>query len=99
MAKRTVMEQLTAAGETALEQLASSQVGRRALESAMGVKDRFEKIVRTVSDLDGRVSTLEKRVATLEKAKRAPAGSRTTAAKKSTAKPSAKPRARAASKT
>jgi hypothetical protein len=98
MAKRTVIDQLTAAGETALEQLASSQVGRRALESAMGVKDRFEKIVGLVGDLDGRVSTLEKRVATLEKAKRAPARSRTTAAKKSTAKSTAKARTQTASK-
>ena len=83
--KRTVISQLTSAGESALEQLASSPVTRRALDGAMQVKDRVEKLVGSIGDIDRRVSALEKRLAALEKAKR-PATRRTTTAKKTTAK-------------
>jgi hypothetical protein len=84
MAKRTVISQLTSAGETALEQLAANPVTRKALDGAMQVKDRVEKVVGVLGEIDRRVSALEKRLDALEKAKRAPA--RSTAAKKTTAK-------------
>jgi len=84
MAKRTVISQLTSAGESALEQLAASPVTRRAVEGAMQVKDRVEKVVGVLGEMDRRVSALEKRLDALEKAKRAPA--RSTATKKTTAK-------------
>jgi hypothetical protein len=93
MAKRTVISQLTSAGESALEQLAASPVTRKAVEGAMQVKERVEKVVGVLGEMDGRVSALEKRLDALEKAKRAPA--RSTAAKKTTAKS----RAASASKT
>jgi hypothetical protein len=86
MAKRTMISQLTSAGESALEQLASSPVTRKAVEGAMQVKDRVEKLVGVLGDVDRRVSALEKRLDLLEKAKRAPARTRSTAAKKTTAK-------------
>ena len=84
--KRTVISQLTSAGESALEQLASSPVTRKAVEGAMQVKDRVEKVVGLLGDMDGRVSALEKRLDALEKAKRAPARPRSTTAKKTAAK-------------
>ena len=86
MAKKTMISQLTSAGESALEQLASSPVTRKAVESAMQVKDRVEKLVGVLGDVDRRVSALEKRLDALEKAKRAPARARSAATKKTTAK-------------
>ena len=83
--KRTVISQLTSAGESALEQLATSPMTRKALEGAMQVKDRVEKLVNVLGDIDGRVSALEKRLAALEKAKRATTRARTTAGKARTA--------------
>jgi hypothetical protein len=85
--KRTVISQLTSAGESALEQLASSPVTRKALEGAMQVKDRVEKVVGSLGEMDNRVSALEKRLEALEKAKRSTAK-----------KPAAKPRPTASSK-
>jgi prefoldin subunit 5 len=70
MARRTVMSQLTSAGETALEQLATSPVTRKAVESAIQLKDRVEKLVTSIGDVDKRLAALEKRVEALEKAKR-----------------------------
>lgn len=81
MAKRTVISQLTSVGESALEQLAASPVTRKALEGAMQVKDRLEKLVGVLGDIDGRVSALEKRLDALEKAKRATTRARSTAGK------------------
>ncbi len=78
--KRTVISQLTSAGESALEQLAASPVGKKAVEGAMQVKDRLEKLVGVLGDIDGRVAALEKRIEALEKAKR------TTRARSSTTK-------------
>jgi hypothetical protein len=85
--KRTVISQLTSAGESALEQLASSPVTRKALEGVMQVKDRVEKVVGSLGEMDSRVSALEKRLEALEKAKRSTAK-----------KPAAKPRPPAPSK-
>ena len=70
MAKRTVISQLTSVGESALEQLAASPLTRKALEGALQVKERVEKLVGTVGNIDDRVSALEKRIEALEKAKR-----------------------------
>jgi hypothetical protein len=80
MARRTVVSQLASAGEEALEQLAQNPVARRAVGSALLVKDRIERLLTGLSDVDGRLTKLEKRVAALEKPKR-----RTTAARKPTA--------------
>jgi hypothetical protein len=90
MAKRTVMSQLTSAGESALEQLASSPVTRKAVEGAMQAKERVEKLVGLVGDMDRRVSALEKRLSALEKPKRVPA--RSSAAKKAAPKPRPAPK-------
>lgn len=81
MAKRTVISQLTSVGESALEQLVASPVTRKAVKGAMQVKDRAEKLVGVLADIDGRVSALEKRIDALEKAKRATTRARATAGK------------------
>jgi hypothetical protein len=67
--RRTVIEQLASAGEDALEQLAQNPVTRRALDTAVLVKDRLERLLTGLSDIDGRLTRLEKRVAALEKPK------------------------------
>jgi hypothetical protein len=81
VARRTVISQLASAGEEALGQLAQNPVTRRALEGAMQVKDRVEKLVTGLADIDGRVTRIEKRLDALEKAKRATTRARTTASK------------------
>jgi hypothetical protein len=73
MARKTMISQLASVGEEALGQLAANPVTRRALEGAMQVKDRVEKLVSGVSDLEKRVATLEKKLASLEKPKKATA--------------------------
>jgi hypothetical protein len=79
--KRTVISQLTSAGESALEQLAASPVGKKAVEGAIQFRDRVEKLIGAIGDIDGRVAALEKRIEALEKTKRS-----TTRAKSTTAK-------------
>ena len=79
--KKTVISQLTSAGESALEQLAASPVTRKALEGAIQMKDRVERLIGALGDVDGRVAALERRVEALEKAKRATTRARSTAAK------------------
>jgi hypothetical protein len=88
MAKRTVISQLASAGEEALGKLAQNPVTHKALEGALGVKDRLEKLVSSLADMDGRVSRIEKRLDALEKGKRTTATrARSTASKpRSTAK-------------
>ena len=67
MAKRTVMSQLASAGEEALGKLAQSPATRNALQGAMNVKDRVEKVVRGLDGIEKRVAAIEKRLASLEK--------------------------------
>jgi len=83
VARRTVISQLASAGEEALGQLVQNPVTRKALEGALQVKERVEKLVTGLADIDGRVARLEKRVAALEKPK---GGTATTARKSTTAK-------------
>src|SRR3954469_5954581 len=90
MANRTVISQLTSVGESALEQLASSSMTRRAFDGAVQMKDRVEKLLGELVDVDGRIAALEQRVAALEQTK--PAATR----KPGAAKPAAAAKAPAA---
>ncbi len=99
MVRRTVISQLQSVGEGALGKLAQSPVTHKALEGAMQVKDRVEKLVRGLEDMDGRVAKLEARVAKLEAAKaparaaaKTPAKSGAAAPKKPTARKPAAPK-------
>jgi hypothetical protein len=82
------MSQLASAGEEALGKLAQSPATRNALQGAMNVKDRAEKVVRGLDGIEKRVAAIEKRLAALEKTPaKAPA-------KKATPRPRAKPTAK-----
>jgi len=88
--RRTVISQLASAGEEALGTLAQNPVARKALESALQVKDRVEKLVTGVADVNARLARLEKRVDALEKPA-TPAARKRTTAKRSTASKSGSP--------
>jgi hypothetical protein len=79
------MSQLQSVGEEALGKLAQSPATRNALQGAMNVKDRVEKVVRGLDGIEKRVVAIEKRLAALEET---PAK---TPAKKTTPRPRAKP--------
>jgi type II secretory pathway component PulJ len=65
-----VFEQLASVSEGALGKIAQSPVASRALESAMQVKERVEKLVNGLESLEQRLTAVEKRLDTLEKPKR-----------------------------
>jgi hypothetical protein len=87
------MSQLASVSEGALGKLASSEMTQKAFQGALQLKDRVERMVLAISELDDRVASLEKRVTALEKPKR-----RTTASKSTAAKPATKSRSSSASK-
>ena len=82
--KRTVLGQLTSVGEGAIGRLAQNPVTHKAVESAIQVKERVEKVVRGLESMDRRMVAVEKRLEALEKPKkRATTRKTATAAKKS----------------
>jgi len=82
-AKRSVFSQLTSVGEGALGRLAQNPVTHRAYEGAMQVKDRVEKLVNGLAELEERVTKLEERVDALDRPKRASAKRSASASKSS----------------
>ena len=68
--KRTMLGQLTSVGEGAIGRLAQNPVTNKALESAIQVKERVEKVVRGLESMEGRMAAVEKRLAALEKTKK-----------------------------
>jgi hypothetical protein len=81
--KRTMLGQLTSVGEGAIGRLAQNPVTNKALEGAIQVKERVEKVVRGLESMEGRMAAVEKRLEALEKPKkRATTPKTTTAAKK-----------------
>jgi hypothetical protein len=68
--KRTMLGQLTSVGEGAIGKLTQNPVTHRALESAIQVKDRVEKVVRGLETMEKRMVAVEKRLEALEKPKR-----------------------------
>ena len=97
MVKRTMFSQLQSVGEGAIGKIAQSPTTHKAFQGAMQLKERVEKLVRGLEDVEGRVSALEQRVEKLETAKpkrtRSTAGSTKT---KSTAKKPPSPEASSA---
>ncbi|HZQ03479.1 MAG TPA: hypothetical protein VFA88_05590 [Gaiellaceae bacterium] len=89
MARGTVISQLASAGEEALGTLVQNPVTRKALEGALQVKERVEKLVTGVADINSRLARLEQRVDALEKSATTTARKRTTATRSTTAKRSA----------
>jgi len=85
-ARKSVISQLTSVGEGALGKIAQNPVTAKALEGALQAKERVEKLVSSVGDLETRVSKLEKRMDALDKAKRTAAKKASTASKASSTK-------------
>ena len=67
------MSQLATLSEESLAKLSSSEFATNALQSAQQVRDRVERLVKTVAELDDRLDALEKRVGALEPKKATPA--------------------------
>ena len=96
MVKRTMMSQLASVSEGALGKLASSDISKSALQGALILKDRVERLVKGMTDLDERMDALERRVAALEKPKRKTPAKKTAASTaKKTTSTAGKPRASA----
>jgi hypothetical protein len=91
--KRMMLGQLASVGEGAIGRLAQNPVTHKALEGAMQVKDRVEKLVTGLESLEQRLAAVEQRLDALEKPKRR------TAAGKTGAKAAAKTGAKAAGET
>ena len=97
MARKSVMSQLASAGEEALGKLAHNPATRTAIQGAMQLKDRGEKLVHGLDSVDDRLAAIEKRLDALEKAvkpkRAAPTRARTAATKARAAASKAKPAA------
>jgi len=80
--KRTMLGQLTSVGEGAIGRLAQNPVTHKAVESAIQVKERVEKVVRGLESMERRMVAVEKRLEALEKPKRRTTTRKTTTAAK-----------------
>jgi hypothetical protein len=92
VAKKLMLGQLASVGEGAIGRLAQNPVTHKALEGALQVKERVEKLVNGLESLEQRVTAVEQRLDALEKPKRTtkPATARkTTSARKTPPKPEA----------
>jgi len=86
-----MLGQLASVGEGAIGKLAQNPVTHKALEGAMQVKERVEKLVNGLESLEQRMTAVEQRLDALEKPKRrATTTKSTTAAKTTASKTSAK---------
>jgi chromosome segregation ATPase len=86
VARKLMLGQLASVGEGAIGKLAQNPVTHRALEGALQVKERVEKLVNGLESLEQRVTAIEQRLDALEKQKR-PAATRKTAARKTATPP------------
>lgn len=82
--KRTMLGQLTSVGEGAIGRLAQNPVTNKALEGAIQVKERVEKVVRGLESMEGRMAAVEKRLEALEKPKKRTTTPKTTTTAKKT---------------
>jgi hypothetical protein len=84
--KRSMMAQLASVSEGALGKLASSDLSKSALQAGLMLKEKVERLVLGMTELDERMDKLEQRVAALEKAK-TPAKKRAPARKTASSSP------------
>ena len=66
MARRKVISQLQTVGEDALERLAQNPAARTAIHGAMQVKERGERLLHAVDEIEERLSAIEARLGALE---------------------------------
>ena len=91
VARKLMLGQLASVGEGAIGRLAQNPVTHKALEGALQVKERVEKLVNGLESLEQRMTAVEQRLDALEKPKRrATTTKSTTAAKTTASKTSAK---------
>jgi hypothetical protein len=81
-AKKLMLGQLASVGEGAIGKLAQNPVTHKALEGALQLKERVEKVVRGLESLEQRMAAVEQRLDALEKPKRRTAAKKTPAAEK-----------------
>src|SRR3954471_7258387 len=74
--KKSMISQLQSVGEDALGKLASNDVARSALQSAMKVKERAERSLTGSEEVERRLDAIEKRLAALEGTKKGSSPSR-----------------------
>lgn len=66
MVRKTVISQLQTVGEDALEKLAQNPAARTAIQGAMQVKERGERLLHTLDVIEERLSAIEKRLSALD---------------------------------
>jgi len=79
VAKKLTLGQLASVGEGAIGKLAQNPVTHKALEGAMQLKERVEKLVNGLESVEQRLAAVEKRLDALEKPKRRTPAKSTTA--------------------
>jgi hypothetical protein len=87
-AKRMVLGQLASVSEGAIGRLAQNPVTHKAVEGALMLKERVEKLVNGLESVEERLAAVERRLDALEKPKRTSpgtAGKKKAAARKSAA--------------
>jgi predicted ribosome quality control (RQC) complex YloA/Tae2 family protein len=96
MVKQTVksqLQQLQTASESALGKITQNQTARSALQSAAQLKDKGDKLLASLSSIEGRLSAIEKRLDAVEgKAKPKPATRTRSTASKPRTSAAAKPK-------
>jgi len=92
MAKQSVLSQLATLSEETLAKIASSEFAKDAIQGAQQAKDRVERLVKSVAELDQRLDALETRVSALEPKKATPAKKTTSTAAKKKTTTASKPR-------
>jgi hypothetical protein len=90
VARKLTLGQLASVGEGAIGKLAQNPVTHKALEGALQVKERVEKLVNGLESLEQRLAAVEKRLEALEKPKRRTATKSTTARKTTARKTTAR---------
>jgi len=81
VARKLMLGQLASVGEGAIGKLAQNPVTHKALEGALQLKERVEKLVNGLESLEKRMTAAEQRLDALEKPKRTTARKSTTARK------------------
>jgi hypothetical protein len=91
--KKSVIGQLQTAGEGAIGRITQNAAARSALQSASQLRERGEKLVRSIDTIEKRLTAIEKRLDALEGTGGKGGGTRSTAKKASStrAKPAAAP--------
>jgi hypothetical protein len=90
VARKLMLGQLASVGEGAIGRLAQNPVTHKALEGALQVKERVEKLMNGLESIEQRVAAVEQRLDALEKPKRSTAAkspaAKSTTARKTTAR-------------